>query len=369
MNQFLQRREWLKQTTLALGGMAFTSSASAINLDCYELQHTIRLHANENPYGPSPLSRKAMATAIVESNIYPWDNTTLLREKIATGYGLTKEYITMGAGSSEILGLVSQFAALKNGNAVVADPTFGIWFTSAEKAGLQIMKVPLTTSKVHDLQRMKEQINDQTRLVYVCNPNNPTGTVLPADELKTFINEVTKKTSLLLDEAYIEYAGEPTQVSLVKDNPRLIIAKTFSKIYGMAGARIGFAIAHPDTTKQLNELQPWVNAGSSAVSVAGAIAALDDHAFVQQSKQKNAETKDQTYAVFRELNIPFIPSLTNFIYYSLNNTKKDVLAALTENNIRAGRIVEETGKWTRISIGKKNEMELFASVLRKSMAP
>ncbi len=366
MGQPFDRRVWIKQAAFAIGGIAVAPQLMARDYHFQKPSSIIRLHANENPYGPSPLARKAMTDAIASSNQYPWEVTTQLREKIAAAYGLTKENVMMGAGSSEILGITAQFAALKEGNAVAADPTFGIWFTAAQKSGLDIIKVPLTKDKKHDLQRMKEKINGQTRLVYICNPNNPTGTVLAAGELKNFINEVSQQTLVLLDEAYTEYSDEPTLAAMVKDNPNLVIAKTFSKIYGMAGARIGYALAEANTIKQFNELQPWANAGASAVSLAGALASMDDAAFIKMSKAKNAEAKELTTKAFKELSIPFLPSHTNFLYYSIKDQKSDLLALLANNNIRGGRITEEEGKWTRISVGTLEEMNQFVRVVKQS---
>ncbi len=367
MGQVLDRRDWLRQATLTIGGMSIASEFIArLPIPGRRYAGELRLHANENPYGPSNLARKAMAEAIGNSNCYPWEVTTRLREKIAGIYGLNRDNIMMGAGSSEILGIVAQHAALKKGNAIAADPTFGIWFTSAQRSGLDIIKVPLDGAKKHDLQRMKEHVNDQTRLVYICNPNNPTGTVIPSTDLKNFISEVSKRTLILLDEAYTEYSDETSLAALVKDNPNLVIAKTFSKIYGLAGARIGYAMAQTDVIRQLNELQPWANAGASAVSLAGAIASLDDHNFVTTSKEKNSDARDMVSRSFGELQIPYIPSHTNFLYYSVSKQKKDLLSALAANNIRAGRITEANGSWSRISIGTADDMKQFLNVVKQS---
>ena len=364
MGNTLERRAWIKQATLAIGAFSIAPRLSATGYT--PNSNIIRLHANENPYGPSSLARKAMADAIAVSNCYPWETTTLLRQKIAARYGLTQDNVMMGAGSSEILGIVAQYAALEKGNAIAADPTFGIWFNSAQRSGLQIIKVPLNSNKIHDLARMKEKMDAKTRLVYICNPNNPTGTVLPPSELKTFINEVSQQTLVLLDEAYTEYSDEPSLASMVKDNPRLIIAKTFSKIYGMAGARIGYALANADTIRQLNELQPWANAGASATALAGALASLDDTSFVKMSKSKNSEARLLVTKGFEEMGINYIPSHTNFLYYSLKNQKRDLLASLSTGNIRGGRINEENGKWSRISIGTMDDMQQFMKHVKQS---
>jgi histidinol-phosphate aminotransferase len=366
MAQLLERREWIRRAALVAGGLTLSNRMLARDYNFQDPSPIIRLHANENPYGPSPMARKAMADAIVSSNAYPWEVTTQLREKIAAGLGLTKENVLMGAGSSEILGIVAQYAALEKGNAIAADPTFGIWFTSAQRSGLDIIKIPLTADKKHDLQRMKEAINVKTRLVYICNPNNPTGTVLHSADIRSFINLVSKDKLVLLDEAYTEYSDEPSLAEMVKDNPNLIIAKTFSKIYGLAGARIGYALANVSTIQKLNELQPWANAGASAVSLAGALASMDDSNFLRMSKEKNSEVRAITASVFKELNIRYIPSHTNFMYYSLSNQKSDLLAALPANNIRGGRITEEEGKWSRISIGTAADMNKFLALVKKS---
>jgi histidinol-phosphate aminotransferase len=155
-----------------------------------------------------------MTDAVAGSNRYPWDVTTRLRERIATQFGLTKDHVTMGAGSSELLGVVSAWAMLKKGNVVAPDPTFRLWIPAAKKMGLDVKMVPLTTAKVTDLQRMKESITDETKMVYICNPNNPTGTVIPANELEAFIKDISPKAIILLDEAYTEFSDEPSMAKL-----------------------------------------------------------------------------------------------------------------------------------------------------------
>jgi histidinol-phosphate aminotransferase len=366
------RRTWLKQSGLALAGIALLNDNiyalpghSAFNGTAVPPGAPIRLSSNENPYGPSPMARKAMAEAVAASNRYPWTNTNLLIDKIAAGYGLRGDNVLMGAGSSEILGLVAQYASLTKGNAVAADPTFRSWWNAAEKCGLQIVKVPLTADKKHNLPAMLSSINAQTRLVYVCNPNNPTGTVLPPAELKSFIEEASKKALVLLDEAYIEYCEEPTLAGMVAGNKNLVVVKTFSKIYGLAGARIGYALAHADTIDQLAGLQPWANAGASAVALAAASASLDDKDFINSTKAKNTAAKQAACKVFKEMNIPFIASHTNFIYYSSKGFPGDVNAALKKNNVEATRIIEEEGRWTRITVGTMEEMNIYTTVLKQ----
>jgi len=189
------RRNWLKQTSLAIAGLSIGSGAFSLEKKYPGPPNGIRLNANENPYGPSPMARKAMADAVALSNRYPFsDLTGTVREKIASKFGLAKENVLLGAGSSEILGLVAQHAALQKGNAVTAGTTFGIWWTLVQQLGLNLVKVPLNADKKHDLPAMLNKINSDTKLVYVCNPNNPTATITDATTLKNFVEEVSKQT-------------------------------------------------------------------------------------------------------------------------------------------------------------------------------
>jgi histidinol-phosphate aminotransferase len=363
----MHRRQLLKQSALAVAAFSFSrdlfSREAETRIIKLGLADFIKLSSNENPHGPSPLARKAMMDAVNGSNRYPWDTTTVLREKIAGLYNASKDHITMGAGSSELLGVVCLMAALQKGNAVAPDPTFRLWMPAARKAGLPIKLIPLTSGKMTDLQRMKEAIDDNTKLVYICNPNNPTGTVLPAGELETFIKEVAPKALVLLDEAYTEFSDEKSMAHLINDYPNLVIAKTFSKIYGMAGARVGFALSHPKTIKQLNELQPWANAGASAVALAGAIASLSDKEFIGFCKKENQKARSIFYTALDKNGMKYIPSHTSFVYFDSDTYGKDVRQVLESKQIFGARTFEDGSKWLRLSIGTVDEMQKVAAAL------
>lgn len=363
----MERRQVLKQTALAMAAFAFTRDAYAKEaiekMIAGDYEGIIKLSSNENPHGPSPLARKAMMDAVNGSNRYPWDTTTQLREKIAALTGHTKDNIVIGAGSSELLGVISTWAALQKGNAVAPDPTFRLWIPAAKRTGLSINLVPLTAGKVTDLQRLKDTMNRDTKMVYICNPNNPTGTVLPANELEAFIKEIAPKAIILLDEAYTEFSNEPSMAKLVNDYPNLVIAKTFSKIYGMAGARVGYVLAHQQTIRQLNELQPWANAGASAVSLAGALASLSDKDFITFCKQENEKAKNIFYTALEKGGMKYIPSHTSFVYFDSTNFGKDVRTLLESKQIFGARTFEEGTKWLRLSIGTVPEMQKVAEAL------
>jgi len=358
------RRLWLKQTSLAIAGLSVAGNGLAFERSYSEPDKKILLGSNENPYGPSPLARKAMLDAVVSSNRYPWDMTTQLREKIAAKNGLTKEHVIIGAGSSDILGTIAQYTALQKGKIVMADLTFRIWTRAARQMGITVTFVPVTAEKKQDLPKMLSSIDADTKLVYLCNPNNPTGTILANAELKSFIDEVTKTRVVLLDEAYLEYTNEPSFCSQVSTNKNLIVLKTFSKLYGMAGARIGYALAHPEMITKLVDLQPWAHAGASAAAIAGAAASLGDEKFIADTIRLNTAARNFTIEELAKLNIYTIPSYTNFIYFSIKNYNKDYLALLTANNIVGGRMVEEEGKWSRITIGTIEEMKAYIKAIQ-----
>jgi histidinol-phosphate aminotransferase len=368
MSTTLHRRAWLRQSSLAIAGLTIAGKFSAAgNHTAFRspAETPVRLTSNENPYGPSPLARKAMAEAITASNRYPWDAAIALRNEIGKRYGMSADHVLLAAGSTEILGLVATYAALAKGNVVTAETTFQTCTRVAEKNGMQIVRVPLTQGKKYNLEALASRLNNETRLIYICNPNNPTGTTLPSADVKSFVEDASKKHMVLLDEAYLEYGDQPSLASMVLNNQNVIIAKTFSKIYGLAGARIGYALAHPDTINKIGALQPWKNGNTSAVSLAAARASLKDDDFVRLSKTSNRAANDYTAKELKSLGLEAIPSDTNFIYYSLASFNGNWEQQMAAKNILAPGSVEERGKWTRITIGTMEEMQAFVAAAKQ----
>ncbi|MCD6012257.1 MAG: aminotransferase [Flavipsychrobacter sp.] len=364
------RRKWLTQAgVLFLGaGLAgLRAKASPVIEPVYFLPEPddgpIRLSSNENPYGPSPMARAAMAESVSISNRYQWQMVRDLISAIAVKNNVANENVLIGAGSTQIIDTVIQLAALQKGNFILAEPTFNRWTSAAERCGIQKMLVQVTEDKRHDLTAMINAIKPDTRMVYICNPNNPTGTICKYDALVAFVKEATKKTLVIVDEAYLDYTNETSLSSLLTENVNLIVVKTFSKIYGLAGARIGYALAHAKTIERLGQLQSGVNVGVSAASLAGAIASLKDTDFVKESYLQNEKTRAYTIQQLERLNIPCIPSYTNFIYFSLQNYTKDFFDQLKRNNIEGTHIYEENGKWSRITVGTMQEMKRLISAI------
>lgn len=362
------RRHWLKQIGLSVAGIGLSKldaiSAPKDLLVKYSANNLpIRLSSNENPYGPSPLARAAMIENINISNRYNWELSTELIKAVAKKNNISTSNILLGAGSTEILDLVTRLSSSKKGSFLIADPSYSYWTEAAEKLGLKKITVPLTKSKQLDLGTMLTAIQSDTRLIYICNPNNPTGSIADRADLIKFINEVSKKSIVLIDEAYIDYTNQESLSALAIENKNLIIAKTFSKIYGLAGARIGYAIANNKTIEQLSELKSWASGSISVASTAAALAALNDEKFVLDALSLNKNARQFTIENLKKLNLVCIPSNTNFIYFSLTNYKKDFFEQLNNNNIIGTKIYEEQGKWTRITVGTMEEMKKFISAI------
>lgn len=364
------RREWLRKAGIIIAGVGLSPAAlvAAPRAAKGSSEHLtddkpIRLCYNENPYGASPQAQDAMADAICVSHRYQWDNINKLMGAIARRNDLAAANVVVGAGSTELIDLVVQYAGHRRGDLILAAPTFNRWTNAAEICGLHKVEVPLNRSKEHDLDTMYRKMNTNTRLVYICNPNNPTGTICEHEELVSFVRKACRKALVLVDEAYIEYSGERSLSYLVNELENLLVVRTFSKIFGMAGARAGYLLGNERTIQKISSLRSGVNTGISATAVAGAIASLRDEEHLRLSYQRNTRTREYTVNGLRDMGLYCISSHTNFIYISLGNYRKDFFAQLKDHNILGTGIFEETGKWTRISVGTHAEMARFLDAI------
>jgi histidinol-phosphate aminotransferase len=233
-----------------------------------------------------------------------------------------------------------------------------------DNLGLKKVKVPLTADKKLDLDAMLAAITPDTRLVYICNPNNPTGTLLEREALVSFVKRVPASVTILVDEAYLDFTKQASLSALIDSYPNMVVAKTFSKMYGLAGARIGYALANAKMIEKLSRLQSAPNEGVSVLSRLAAIASLKDQQFVQDYTALNAAARKYTIEELENLRFPCIASNTNFIYFSLVNYGKDYFQVLKDNRIEGTGIYEEQGKWTRITVGTMDEMKQFIKALQ-----
>ena len=321
----------------------------------------VRLSANENPYGPSPKALKAMTDYFGLACRYPDEHNNILIDKLAKLNNVDHDQILLGDGSSEILQLCADtFAGKDRGKLIAADPTFEAIINNASVNGAEVVKVPLTNSFSHDLPKMAAVA--QGGLIYICNPNNPTASITPRNELHDFIAKAPRDTMILVDEAYFHYADSPdyeSMIPLVRDHPNLIVARTFSKIYGMAGLRCGYCVAQRETIKQLRAHQMWDSV--NIMALAAAIANLDDSNQVPNGQRLTSEAKAFTISELDKMGYKTIPSQANFIMFDCKRPVVPLIQALKQRNVQVGRLFPALPNYMRLTIGKRNEMETFLS--------
>ena len=328
----------------------------------------VRLSSNENPYGPSSQGLKAMTNVFHLACRYPDENAAALIEKLGKLNNVTPDQILLGDGSGEVLKLCAEtFTGAQRGKLVVADPTFEAILHHATVNGAEVVKVPLTNSFAHDLDKMAEVSN--AALVYICNPNNPTASITPKNELHDFISKTPSKTMILVDEAYFHYADSSeygSVIPLIKDHPNLIVARTFSKVYGMAGLRCGYAVGQPETITRLRNHQSWDSV--NIMAVAAASASLDDADQVANGRRLNQETRTFVTTQLEAMGYNSIPSQANFIMFDVKRPVVPLIKALKDMNVEVGRLFPALPNHMRLTIGKKNEMEAFLSAFRQVAA-
>jgi histidinol-phosphate aminotransferase len=329
----------------------------------------IKVASNENPFGPSPLALAAMQKAISGVNLYPDGNAFYLKQKLAAKLGVEPGYLILGNGSNEIIEFAAH-ALLEDGgdagrNVVVSQYCFAIYPIVAKMLGAEIVIVP-AKQYGHDLPAMLRAITPRTRIVFVANPNNPTGTLAPREDVIQFVNDVPDDVLLVMDEAYIEFLNDPVDlVSLVRLGARknLILMRTFSKIYGLAGLRIGYGIGSPELISAFEKIRQPFNINS--VAQAAALAAMDDDEHVRKTRANNFAGLDFLERALREMRVEFVPSHANFILAHVGDGAK-VFDAMQ----RQGVIVRPMGgyqlpEWVRISVGTAAENERCVGVLKQ----
>ena len=364
----INRRDWLKtaflgSAALTLSPLEFLANETPNFNELKNSNETIRLCFNENPFGTSPKALEAMQKSLSLSSRYDFKLADVLCEKIAGNNNVKKENILVSAGSSFLLELITKYVSLDKGHIIIPDPSFTIFAPIAEFLGMSKSVIPLNDKKKIDLEKMKSSIQKDTKLIYICNPNNPTGDLLSRAEIENFIKSIPDNIIILVDEAYIEFTTQKSLSDLVDIYKNLIVTRTFSKLYGFAGARLGYAIGHPKMIENLKKLQSWSGAEISVVTMAGAIAGMDDKEFINKVLDNNQKAKDFTISEFNIRGIKTIPSSANFVYFSLENYKGDYFKKLKEAKILGGKTYEEKGKWTRISLGTIEEMRKYFDVI------
>jgi histidinol-phosphate aminotransferase len=327
----------------------------------------VRLSANENPYGPCAKALQAITDSFGLACRYPDEHNNVLIDKLAKLNNVDRNQILLGDGSGEILKLCAEtFTGKERGTLVAADPTFEAILNNASANGAEVVKVPLTSGFAHDLPKMLSAAKGG--VIYVCNPNNPTASITPKDELRDFIGKTPRETTILVDEAYFHYADRPdyeSMIPLVKDHPNLIVSRTFSKIYGMAGLRCGYCVAQKETIERMRPNQMWDSV--NCMALAAATASLDDTDHVPNGQRLNKEAKTFTTSELDRMGYKSIPSQANFIMFDCKRSVVPIIKAMKERNVHVGRLFPALPNHMRLTIGKKNEMETFLSAFREVM--
>lgn len=369
----MERRAFLR-TGLAAGALAagsdvlLASELAAATRRRRLAPGPLRLNANENPLGLCPAAREAVRAGIGEANRYPFAARDPVISRLAARHQVEPDSILLGTGSTEVLQMVVQTFGRDGAMFIIPDPTFEDVPGYARPWDVDLRKVPLTANYRHDLDRMQELAGSTTGpvVVYICNPNNPTATVTPSVDTDSWILTAPERVTFLVDEAYFEYAaaspGYWSATKWVGSRPNVIVTRTFSKIFGMAGMRLGYGIAHPDTAARLRQLQSRNNA--NYLALAAAVASLDDPALVDRGLEVNDRGRLVAERALESLNLQVIPSHANFLMHEIPGDLDPYIARMRKAGIRVGRPFPPMLGHNRLSIGTPEEMERWAETLR-----
>jgi histidinol-phosphate aminotransferase len=329
----------------------------------------VLLNSNENPYGPAASALDAMTKSESVAARYPDAAEESLTATIARLHGVTPERIVLGCGSGEVLQMADMAFLGPGKKVVVAEPTFEAVLGYAKVTKAEPVKVPLTADFRHDLPRMAAACDAGTGLVYVCNPNNPTGTIVTRDEFTLFLERVPRTVAILVDEAYHHFVDDPRYASAldwIDKAPNVVVVRTFSKVYGMAGMRLGYAVASKESAEALRAHAAWSNANAAVLAAALASLAETDH--VPRQRSINRETRDWLCRELERDGRRYIPSHANFVMIDAGGDVAPLIESFRQRRIFVGRKFPSLPNWLRVSMGTKPEMQAFVDALR-AIAP
>jgi histidinol-phosphate aminotransferase len=327
----------------------------------------VRLSANENPYGPSPAALKAMTDGFTLAWRYPDEYADLLVDELARINSVPQEQILLGDGSGEILKLCAAAFTGRDKKIVIANPTFEAIARHAAVANAEVVKIDLTPSYSHDLPKMLAAANG-AGLVYICNPNNPTASITPKNELADFLAKLSPATVVLVDEAYHHYVESndyESLIPLVSKYPNLIVARTFSKIYGMAGLRCGYCVTQRANLERIRPHQTWDSV--NIMALVAALASVKDADHVPKGRKLNSEVKKSVCAQLDALGYRYIPSHANFMMIDLRREARPVITAMRTRGVEVGRLFPALPNFMRVTIGTSSEMKQFLTAFHEIM--
>ncbi len=353
-----------RRAFLSRGIAAGLAASTPMRLTWAKSSQPLRLNSNENPRGLSPRCREAVLKAIPEAGRYPFSHLGALRDAIAARHRLESENVVLGNGSSEVIQMAVQALAQPGGRLVLASPTFDI-VQGYVREGVESIQVPLREDHAHDLDGMREAAEaSSSALVYLCNPNNPTATLTPSARLDEWLREAPPETAFLIDEAYFDYVrdeGYRSATPWVKERPNLVVTRTFSKVYGMAGLRLGYGLCHAATAEKLRRWAADVNINHLAI-VAG-LEALKDDPYRRSSVDLNLQSRNILTGALDRMEIPHLPSHTNFLMYRINQELGGYIQRMREHGALVGRAFPPLLRFNRVTLGLPQEMRRFVEIL------
>jgi histidinol-phosphate aminotransferase len=383
----INRRSWFRQAGLVGAGLATAPTlfgkSTPTGQSWYEGVRTwerslaftpameelkARLLANENPFGPSPMAKLAIMESVGKGNRYGHGEAQKLKAMLAEKEGVTPEHIILGPGSTDILEKTAVVHFINGGNIVAADPAYMSLIKTAMAFDAKYKSVPLKDDWSHDLEGMSAAIDADTKLIYVCNPNNPTGTLTDSKKLYDFCKTASKKAPVFVDEAYLEFlpdADKHSMVKLVQEGENIIVARTFSKIHGMAGLRLGYGVAQPETLEKIRAMVR-TTMGLNITTLIGGMASLKDETFIENCRKWNAESREYTFEQLKTMGYDPLPSHTSFILFPLENKTNGELFLESMFGEGVGvRFFEVHDKpYCRVSMGTMDEMKLFVNAFK-----
>lgn len=377
----MDRRTLLKSSVALFGalslsgplGLARAQATGERPLAAPDAAHPLALNFNENALGMSPQAQQAIVTALPGAFRYPDAAREALIAALAETLALTPAHISLGNGSSECIQAVLQsqaLAAQRQGKAVqlvVPDPTFNYAELYLRPLDVEVVKVGLDAQLAFPLAEMQRRTRDfkGLSLVYLCNPNNPTATITPADQLAAWITQAPPDTFFVIDEAYAEFVSDPafrSAIELVQaGHENLLVTRTFSKLYALAGLRIGYGVAQPAVAAQSEALMSLDN--TNTAGAVAALASLQDRAFVAQSRKNTDLARQIVCAALDELQLPYLPSQANFIFHQVKGDAADYQARMKQHHILVGRPFPPLNNWNRLTLGTPQEMQQFVTQL------
>ena len=381
----VNRRQWLINTSLVAGSTAlmpsllpaFTTRRGTYRdaLDTMEQRATamrraagpVRLSANENPFGMSPKAKEAIGTGWNEHSLYGLPSTEVLRKAFAQHVGVDPSNVLITQGSSETLAIAALAYGLQGGEIVTPWPTFEGLPGYAEKIGATVHRVALTETMGHDFNALDARMTNAVNLVFVCNPNNPSSTLESPEAIRRFVSATQHRTPVLVDEAYHDFVDDPnhtSMVDLVLKGENVIISRTASKLHGIAGLRVGFAIARPDIVQRL---QRFMTGTPNAFGMQAAIASLADTQYQEFVKAKNREGRALLTSTLRAMGRTVAPSQANFVFFDAGMPVERFQAAMKAKGFLVGRRFMPYGEWCRVSIGTTEEMRTFVAALPEAL--